>query len=238
MLVDEADIYMEQRKVQDLERNHMVAGFLRALEYYQGILFLTTNRVGIFDEAFISRIHIMIHYPAFDDKSRAEVWESFFRKLQTEREGKMRILEETRDYVTEKEVRELEWNGREIGNGESTRLRCGMSIPDKVVQHFKSLLPWPRSRMIAMQKGASKSSGATSGQPSACLITSSRTSESFTRRTKPRELLHGAIGMIPLARSNPKSDPTSSSMAVRRKCGKRLHFPSMIFSSDPTALLQ
>lgn len=118
MLIDEADVYMEQRKVQDLVRNNLVAGFLRALEYYQGILFLTTNRVGTFDEAFVSRIHITIHYSAFTDESRAEVWESFFRKLQSEREGKVKILEDTRDYVNEKEVRDLEWNGREIRNGE------------------------------------------------------------------------------------------------------------------------
>ncbi|KAF4546170.1 ATPAse [Lasiodiplodia theobromae] len=114
MLIDEADVFMEQRKVQDLVRNNLVAGFLRALEYYQGILFLTTNRVGTFDEAFISRIHITIHYANFTDESRAEVWESFFRKLQSEREGKVKILEETRDYVTEREVRELEWNAFQI----------------------------------------------------------------------------------------------------------------------------
>lgn len=60
MLIDEADMYMEQRRAQDHERNHLVAGFLRALEYYRGILFLSTNRVGTFDEAFTSRIHIQI----------------------------------------------------------------------------------------------------------------------------------------------------------------------------------
>jgi SpoVK/Ycf46/Vps4 family AAA+-type ATPase len=60
LLIDEADIYMEQRVTQDLSRNNLVAGFLRAMEYYQGILFLTTNRVGTFDEAFISRVHVSI----------------------------------------------------------------------------------------------------------------------------------------------------------------------------------
>jgi SpoVK/Ycf46/Vps4 family AAA+-type ATPase len=48
LLIDEADIYMEQRISRDLERNNLVAGFLRAMEYYQGILFLTTNRIGKF----------------------------------------------------------------------------------------------------------------------------------------------------------------------------------------------
>ncbi|KAF4311171.1 ATPase AAA-type core [Botryosphaeria dothidea] len=116
MLIDEADIYMEHRQVQDLVRNNLVAGFLRALEYYQGILFLTTNRVGTFDEAFISRIHIMIYYPPFTNEDREAVWEGFFRKLEDEQGETMNILESTRDYVMCDEVQGLKWNGREIRN--------------------------------------------------------------------------------------------------------------------------
>lgn len=41
----------------------MLSAFLRVLEYYAGILFLTTNRIGDFDEAFTSRIHISLYYP-------------------------------------------------------------------------------------------------------------------------------------------------------------------------------
>ena len=37
--------------------------FLRILEYYSGVLFLTTNRVGTLDEAFKSRIHMSLYYP-------------------------------------------------------------------------------------------------------------------------------------------------------------------------------
>ncbi|KAH7045281.1 P-loop containing nucleoside triphosphate hydrolase protein [Macrophomina phaseolina] len=116
MLIDEADIYMEHRQVQDLARNNLVAGFLRALEYYQGILFLTTNRVGTFDEAFISRIHIMIHYPPLTNADREAVWEGFFKKLVEEQGETMTILEDTRDYVVCDEVHRLKWNGREIRN--------------------------------------------------------------------------------------------------------------------------
>jgi SpoVK/Ycf46/Vps4 family AAA+-type ATPase len=120
LLIDEADIFMEHRRVQDIERNSLVAAFLRALEYYQGILFLTTNRVGMFDEAFISRINLTIYYPPFSDKARAEVWESFFQKLEREREGEIRVHNNTRAYVDEsKELKELRWNGREIRNGMS-----------------------------------------------------------------------------------------------------------------------
>ncbi|KAK1995570.1 P-loop containing nucleoside triphosphate hydrolase protein, partial [Colletotrichum falcatum] len=117
MLIDEADIYMERREIQDLERNHLVAGFLRALEYYKGILFLTTNRVGTFDEAFISRIHIQIYYPPFREEDRHKVWDSFFNKLEEDRETTMRIMQSTRDYIESEDLRSLEWNGREIRNG-------------------------------------------------------------------------------------------------------------------------
>jgi SpoVK/Ycf46/Vps4 family AAA+-type ATPase len=55
MLIDEADIFLEKRSTEDIERNAVVGTFLRLLEYYDGVLFLTTNRVHNFDEAFYSR---------------------------------------------------------------------------------------------------------------------------------------------------------------------------------------
>lgn len=120
MLIDEADIYMEHRKVQDLERNNLVAVFLRAMEYYKGILFLTTNRVGTFDEAFISRINLCIYYKPFSPEARKAVWEGFFRKLEKEKEETMRIHANTRDYVDDsEELNQLGWNGRDIRNGET-----------------------------------------------------------------------------------------------------------------------
>ena len=55
------------------------------MEYYRGILFLTTNRVGHFDDAFISRIHVIIRYDAFTDVERSKIWNQFFDKLKRER---------------------------------------------------------------------------------------------------------------------------------------------------------
>ena len=118
MLIDEADIYMEERQTQDLNRKHLVAGFLRALEYFKGILFLTTNRVGTFDEAFISRIHVPIYYAEFQDEQRIKIWGRFSEKLEEDREATMRILQSTKDYIQSQELQELKWNGREIRNGE------------------------------------------------------------------------------------------------------------------------
>lgn len=117
VLIDEADIFMEERVPQDLARNHLVAGFLRALEYFKGIVFLTTNRVGTFDEAFISRIHVPIYYGEFTPEQRMRVWDTFFEKLELDRESTMRIVPSAKDYVGSSDLQNLKWNGREIRNG-------------------------------------------------------------------------------------------------------------------------
>ncbi|KAJ6468484.1 hypothetical protein C8R47DRAFT_989947 [Mycena vitilis] len=77
VLIDEADVFLERRSLHDLERNAMVAVFLRHVEYYRGILFLTTNRVQAFDEAFLSRIHVALHFGELSEASRAQVWRAF-----------------------------------------------------------------------------------------------------------------------------------------------------------------
>jgi SpoVK/Ycf46/Vps4 family AAA+-type ATPase len=81
VLLDEADVFLEQRTKMDMQRNALVSVFLRVLEYYEGILILTTNRIGTFDEAFKSRIQLALHYPALDENSRFEVWSNFLDSL-------------------------------------------------------------------------------------------------------------------------------------------------------------
>jgi hypothetical protein len=44
------------------------------LEYFEGILFLTTNRQESFDEAFQSRIHLTIKLPNLGKKERQGIW--------------------------------------------------------------------------------------------------------------------------------------------------------------------
>ena len=74
LLLDEADIFLEARDERDIVRNAMVGVFLRLLEYHQGVLFLTTNRVKNIDQAFYSRISIGLEFPAAEDEKRAKIW--------------------------------------------------------------------------------------------------------------------------------------------------------------------
>lgn len=80
MLLDEADVFLEERSLHEIERNKLVSIFLRLVEYNEGIMFLTTNRVQTFDPAFQSRIHISLDYPELSIESRATVWKNFLRQ--------------------------------------------------------------------------------------------------------------------------------------------------------------
>lgn len=81
VLLDEADVFLEERTQTDLQRNALVSVFLRVLEYYEGILILTSNRVGTFDEAFKSRVQLAMHYPSLEKDGRLEIWNTFIKDL-------------------------------------------------------------------------------------------------------------------------------------------------------------
>jgi SpoVK/Ycf46/Vps4 family AAA+-type ATPase len=80
LLLDEADVFLEERSLHELERNKLVSIFLRVLEYYDGNMILTTNRVQTFDPAFQSRILISIDYKELTVESRRTVWANFLKQ--------------------------------------------------------------------------------------------------------------------------------------------------------------
>ncbi|KAK6005007.1 hypothetical protein QM012_007786 [Aureobasidium pullulans] len=108
LLIDEADIFLERRSLHDMERNALVSIFLRVLEYYQGILFLTSNRVDTFDDAFKSRIHVPLKYTGLDTSSRKQIWKNFLDKAEGG-DGNSIVDEEGLDKLA---VHDL--NGRQI----------------------------------------------------------------------------------------------------------------------------
>ncbi|KAH8805260.1 P-loop containing nucleoside triphosphate hydrolase protein [Xylogone sp. PMI_703] len=123
LLIDEADIFLERRKAADIARNGIVSVFLRKTEYFSGMLFLTTNRVGLVDDAFISRAHIVIEYEALSDESRKSIWETFFAKLRKETKGKIVVSNKAKNYIFQNDdIKNLKWNGREIRNALQTAI--------------------------------------------------------------------------------------------------------------------
>ncbi|KAM0402758.1 hypothetical protein ACHAPZ_004249 [Fusarium culmorum] len=134
VLLDEADVFLEQRTLTDLERNALVSVFLRVLEYYEGILILTSNRVGTFDEAFKSRIQLSLHYESLSKSQRRTIWTNFLQRLQTlEKTAVVQpITDRKRKYEIEQDINfddierhlgdlaEEEMNGRQIRNAITT----------------------------------------------------------------------------------------------------------------------
>lgn len=127
LLMDEADIFMQERDIHDVNRNALVSIFLRELEYFDGILFLTTNRPGDIDEAFRSRIHISIGLKALDAAERRKVWAVFIKDLDLSDKEKAALLQHVTDKFDGDKL-----NGRQIRNSIRTALALAQLKKEKV----------------------------------------------------------------------------------------------------------
>ena len=116
LLLDEADSFLESRSSNSpLERNAMVSVMLRLVEYHQGIMFLTSNRIDSLDSAFKTRITLALYYEPLDAIGRAKVWENLLLKSGYE------AIIDSFDLMA---LAKWPLNGREIKNA----LRLGMAL--------------------------------------------------------------------------------------------------------------
>ncbi|KAL8365341.1 hypothetical protein RB595_004242 [Gaeumannomyces hyphopodioides] len=128
MLLDEADVFLGKREKGDILRNSYVAVFLRVLEYYPGVLLLTSNRVGELDEAFRSRIHVCLFYPKLDIDSSRRIWHKNLARIRSSavdmemREDEITQFYERQWHENQKSQRLRIWNGRDIRNAFQTAL--------------------------------------------------------------------------------------------------------------------
>ncbi|KAJ4291995.1 hypothetical protein N0V90_009894 [Kalmusia sp. IMI 367209] len=129
LLLDEADVFMAKRTKEDYARNATVSVFLRMLEYYKGVLILTTNRIGTFDEAFKSRIHLSLFYPNFDEDDTVAVFKVFIQRTKKTYAGRRHLFDidtkAIKAFAREHYNRVSEdarWNGRQIRNAFHTAL--------------------------------------------------------------------------------------------------------------------
>ncbi|KAH7031628.1 uncharacterized protein B0I36DRAFT_431682 [Microdochium trichocladiopsis] len=129
MLLDEADVFLARRSRDDVKRNGLVSVFLRVLEYYPGILFLTTNRVGAFDDAFRSRIHLSLYYPKLDRRQTIQIWKMNLRRVTESNAKRVQDGQPELKVQHDKIIRfvkdhweQLNWNGRQIRNAFQTAI--------------------------------------------------------------------------------------------------------------------
>jgi AAA+ superfamily predicted ATPase len=84
--------------------------FLRKLEYYKGIIVLTTNLIDCIDEAFESRISYPVRFPSLRFEDRRQIWTDFIKNMKIFPAYKDTLLDEV-DRWSEAEI-----NGRQIRN--------------------------------------------------------------------------------------------------------------------------
>ncbi|KAI3571209.1 hypothetical protein IWW34DRAFT_770457 [Fusarium oxysporum f. sp. albedinis] len=133
LLLDEADVFLSRRDWRDTNRNALVSVFLRQLEYYSGILFLTTNRVGVIDEAFKSRIHVSLAYPTIRLKETLEIWEGILDRLTRDNKttkikvkfDRSALLIWADRHYRAHEPMNTAWNGRQIRNAFQLAISLG-----------------------------------------------------------------------------------------------------------------
>lgn len=109
LLIDEADVFLEKRSSENLARNAVVAVFLRLLEYFGGILFVTTNRGDNLDEAFLSRVTLGLHFAKPTEEGQTAIWKGLLKNA-----GITLIEEDVAGLVA------YGVNGREIKNAINT----------------------------------------------------------------------------------------------------------------------
>ncbi|KAJ5776441.1 uncharacterized protein N7511_001452 [Penicillium nucicola] len=118
LLIDEADVFLQSRSLGmsfggNTERNALVSVFLRVLEYYQGILVLTTNQIAQFDVAVHSRIHIAIKYSELDETRALQIFRNFLVPL--DRKGKIKDIKDIEEWL-QREIGRVSFDGRQIRN--------------------------------------------------------------------------------------------------------------------------
>lgn len=103
---------------------------MRVLEFYTGVLFLTTNRVGALDEAIKSRITWILYYPPLNWTQTREIWKTSIKRVESGNKNldvdKNGIIRYAKHHFKASTLENTVWNGRRIQNAfkVATALAC------------------------------------------------------------------------------------------------------------------
>ncbi|KAJ0346493.1 hypothetical protein KNSL1_007346 [Colletotrichum chrysophilum] len=153
LLLDEADIFLEKREDNpaNANRNALVAVFLKQLEYFSGVIFLTTNRLRTFDAAMSSRIHLALGYKAPDAETRRLMWLQCLHKVPTD-EIEFNDMDDASENFVSHRI-----NGREISNAVNTARTIARFEGKKLqVRHINQVLVLRSSFQRALQAEGTK----------------------------------------------------------------------------------
>ncbi|KAF7936395.1 uncharacterized protein EAE98_002614 [Botrytis deweyae] len=145
LLIDEADVFLESRgqgAASNVEKNSLVSVFLRILEYYQGILMLTTNQIAQFDVAIKSRIHVAFKYEELTPDQTLAIFNGFLQPL--DKKGLIDDMRFITEWLTD-DVVKMRLDGRQIRNIVTSavgiaRAEAGGKGPKLTYKHLKAMV--------------------------------------------------------------------------------------------------
>lgn len=129
-------MFLGKRSDLTLERNRLVAVFLRKLEYFDGVLFLTTNLVGHLDEAILNRIHLALTYESLDRNARRTILAQFLKMTGTDRDQPNLSAEEV------ERLAQIQLNGRQVSVYATDKDLCLRMICSRSRIPSPSPMPW------------------------------------------------------------------------------------------------
>ncbi|KAI1458870.1 P-loop containing nucleoside triphosphate hydrolase protein [Annulohypoxylon moriforme] len=137
LLIDEAEVVMSERTPESMHSLAWVAVFLRKIEYFEGLLFLTTNQIHMIDPAFISRVNLGMAFPGLDSDTRLKIWQ----KILGDPDGSDDAYWLLKDRQTLDEWATRPLNGRQIRNVVySARLLAQSSESQLKKEHIEDCL--------------------------------------------------------------------------------------------------
>lgn len=133
LTIDEADVYIHARG-SDLVQNAVVGIFLRVLEYYSGVLFMTSNRSTTIDDAILSRCNAVINYQAPNPEQQVAIWKVLSREFNHEISNAfiVKVQELVGTDITGREIKNL----LKLGILRAKKINNGLLTPEII--HFVS----------------------------------------------------------------------------------------------------
>ena len=142
----------------DLRQNAIVGVFLRLMEYYRGIMVLTTNKINEdgsddIDDAILSRCSLVVHYEIPNGKGHYKIWRD-------QREIRKITVEELPDPVLKVLAARFHISGRSIRNllGLTARFARAnkLKMGPELFQTISKYIPTTRSEKVLKKEDADK----------------------------------------------------------------------------------
>ncbi|XP_014551171.1 hypothetical protein COCVIDRAFT_31239 [Bipolaris victoriae FI3] len=142
LLMEEVEVFVEQRGGQDMDQNALVSVMLRCLEYFKGIVIMTTNRVKSIDVAIQSRVQLAIRYQDLNPTQMLKIYQGRLMRISAEEIEDMTELMKSLEKSPLIKLRssEVPPNGRQIRNIVTHAWALAKSEEEKLnIQHLQSV---------------------------------------------------------------------------------------------------